>query len=60
MICFKDRSYCSDHDQCATADCDRRLTDKDNKYLRENHWMHVEWMSFMDYCGKYNDLSRLR
>ena len=53
MICFRDRAFCSDHDQCSTMDCDRRLTDKDNEYLTANHWMPVEWMSFADLCGKY-------
>jgi hypothetical protein len=53
MMCYRDRAFCSDHDQCATMDCDRRLTTKDDEYLTANHWMPVEWMSLADLCGKY-------
>jgi len=52
MMCYRDMSFCSDQDQCATSKCNRRFTDDDrNKAM--NFDMPVAWMSFKATCGKY-------
>ena len=54
MMCYRDRSFCSDQDQCATTECTRRFTDDDrNKAM--NFDMPVAWMSFKETCGKFKE-----
>lgn len=59
MICYRDRSFCADQDQCATTECDRRYTALDEKANTYN--LPVAMTSFKVTCGKFEekkDLSR--
>lgn len=59
MICYRDRSFCADQDQCATTECDRRYTARDEKANTCD--LPVSMSSFKATCGKFEekkDLSR--
>lgn len=60
MICFRDRSYCSMSDQCATSNekCGRKFTEED-RIAAEKWWAGMEGeppVAFMNLaldCGMY-------
>ena len=53
MICYRDRSYCADQDQCATAECRERYTAWDEK--ANTYSLPVAWMSFKARCGRFEE-----
>ena len=53
MTSYRDKTFCSCQNQCATQDCEDRLTAKDKAYLKLNTWMPVSFTTMSDECGKY-------
>ncbi len=43
--CYRDVSWCAVADKCAVKECNRRLSDKDIEFIKEND-MLVSWMDF--------------
>lgn len=50
MICYRDRSYCANQDECANEECYRRLTQKD-RMRAARIGLPVAWMPFRESCG---------
>lgn len=53
MICYRDRGFCADQDQCATTECDRRYTTLDE--MANTYKLPVAMMSFKATCGKFEE-----
>lgn len=53
MICYRDRSFCADQAQCATTECDRRYTARDEKANTCN--LPVSMVSFRSTCEKFEE-----
>lgn len=56
MICYRDQSYCSDQDTCATTDqeCAYRLTKQEGNRA-DALGFPIAWLSFKQTCVKYKE-----
>ena len=59
MMCYRDCSYCSDQDQCATSDtlCYRKLTVTEAQRAG-SLGLPIAWMSFKDHCGMFTEVKK--
>lgn len=59
MICYKDMTFCSDFDVCATKDCHRQFTQEERERA-EKWWggkdFPVAWSSFKNNCESFKPI----
>ena len=57
MICYRDRTYCSDAAICPVMECTFRLTEAEaNRAI--TFGLHVAWMDYKDCCAKYKEATK--
>jgi hypothetical protein len=54
MICYRDRCYCADQEECGTMECSRRLTQAD-RYRAATLGLPIAWTPYKDTCGKHTE-----
>lgn len=52
MICYRDRSYCENQDECKTQECSRRLTDSEKERAKKLG-LPVAWTPYKNHCRKH-------
>lgn len=52
MLCYRDRSYCANQEECANENCSRRFTESD-KLRAIRIGLPVAWMPMKDTCGNF-------
>ena len=57
MICYRDRSYCENQDECKTQECSRRLTDSEKERAKKLG-LPVAWTPYREHCGKFEEVKK--